>query len=213
MSFAPRLDILPAPQRRLWEELGEVPQEFVLYGDTAIALHLGHRESVDFDFFADRDLDAAALLALPMLRGAEVTQREPNTLGCVVERAGVGGGAADPVRLSFFGLPALPRLRPPHVAPGTGLRVASLLDLAATKLSVIQLRAEAKDDLDVDALLRDGRVTLAEALEAGGARYGRGFSPLSALKAPANFEDGDVPTLPEGAKARLRATVRAVRPA
>ncbi|WP_373321508.1 nucleotidyl transferase AbiEii/AbiGii toxin family protein [Rivihabitans pingtungensis] len=30
---------------------------FVLYGGTAIALRLGHRESVDFDFFSDRPLD------------------------------------------------------------------------------------------------------------------------------------------------------------
>jgi hypothetical protein len=36
--FSPRLDILPPPQRRLWDELGEVPPEFVLYGGTAIAL-------------------------------------------------------------------------------------------------------------------------------------------------------------------------------
>ena len=37
--FTPRLDILPLPQRRLWDELASVPPEFVLYGGTAIALH------------------------------------------------------------------------------------------------------------------------------------------------------------------------------
>ena len=50
-GFIPRLDILPEPQRRLWDELATVPAEFVLYGGTAIALHLGHRQSEDFDFF------------------------------------------------------------------------------------------------------------------------------------------------------------------
>ena len=40
-DFAPRLDILPPPQRRLWDELAAVPGEFVLYGGTALALHLG----------------------------------------------------------------------------------------------------------------------------------------------------------------------------
>ena len=55
--FTPRLDILPAPQRRLWDELVETPKEFALYGGTAIALQLGHRESVDFDFFGSRSLD------------------------------------------------------------------------------------------------------------------------------------------------------------
>ena len=50
-SFAPRLDVLPEPQQRLWYKLGGIPAEFALYGGTAIALHLGHRQSVDFDFF------------------------------------------------------------------------------------------------------------------------------------------------------------------
>ena len=48
-----RLDRLPAPQRAMWEsDLPGLPPHFVLYGGTAIALHLGHRESVDFDFFS-----------------------------------------------------------------------------------------------------------------------------------------------------------------
>ena len=64
--FLPRLDILPPAQRRLWDELTEVPPEFVLYGGTAIALHLGHRQSVDFDFFGIQPLDPTALtLASP----------------------------------------------------------------------------------------------------------------------------------------------------
>jgi hypothetical protein len=41
-GFQPGLGILPPPQRRLWDELAAVPGEFVLYGGTAIALHLGH---------------------------------------------------------------------------------------------------------------------------------------------------------------------------
>jgi hypothetical protein len=88
--FNPRLDVLAAPQRRLWIELAAIPPEFVLYRGTAIALHLGHRESVDFDFFSNRALDPAVLtLAIPLLAPATVTQREPNTLGCTLDRGGV----------------------------------------------------------------------------------------------------------------------------
>jgi hypothetical protein len=46
-TFEPRLDILPACQRRLWPELDAVPPEFVLYGGTGLALQLGHRDSED----------------------------------------------------------------------------------------------------------------------------------------------------------------------
>ena len=49
-TLQPRLDILPESQRRLWPELDAVPEEFVRYGGTALALQLGHRVSEDFDF-------------------------------------------------------------------------------------------------------------------------------------------------------------------
>ena len=72
-DFVPRLDILPNAQRRLWNELVAVPPEFVLYGGTAIALHLGHRRSVDFDFFVNRPFDPAKLAAeLPFMKGATI---------------------------------------------------------------------------------------------------------------------------------------------
>jgi len=47
--FKPRLEILPQAQRRLWPELNNAPDlGFSLYGGTAIALRLGHRDSIDY---------------------------------------------------------------------------------------------------------------------------------------------------------------------
>jgi hypothetical protein len=202
--FLPRLDILPPSQRRLWDEFAEVPLEFVLYGGTAIALHLGHRQSVDFDFFGDRPLDPDTVtLAIPFLAEATITQRQPNTLGCVVDRGG-------PVRLSFFGVPALPRLRPPLVAPDNGLRIASLLDLAGTKASVVQMRAEAKDYIDIDAILANGRIDLPTALASARALYGAQYNPQITLKALSYFDDGNVRTLPDETKDRLSRAASAV---
>ena len=203
-DFTPRIDILPAPQRRLWDELADVPPEFILYGGTAIALHLGHRESVDFDFFGNQPLDPAQLMpALPFLAGATVTQREPNAFSCTVDRGGV-------IKLSFFGVPALPRLLPPLIAPDIGLRVAALLDLAGTKVSVVQMRAEAKDYIDIDALLTDGRIDMPTALAAGQALYGTAFNPQNALKALSYFDDGNVRRLPKSLKDRLAKAAREV---
>ena len=102
--FAPRLEILPPAQRKLWNELSETPREFVLYRGTALALHLGHRHSVDFDFFGNRALDISKIeQEVPFLKGANIIQREKNTLSAIVDRGG-------PVKVSFFGLPNLPRL-------------------------------------------------------------------------------------------------------
>ena len=202
--FSPRLDILPPPQRRLWDELREVPPEFVLYGGTAIALHFGHRQSVDFDFFGNRPLDPTKLsLAIPFLATATVVQREPNTLSCIVDRSGQ-------VMVSFFGIPELPRLRSPLIAPDNGLQVASLLDLAGMKASVVQMRAEAKDYIDIDTLLTDGRIDLPTALASARAIYGTSFNPQISLKALSYFEDGTVRCLPQDTKDRLARAARAV---
>lgn len=55
--FTPKLDILPLAQRNLWPNLVQLPRHFVLYDGTAIAIRLGHRESIDFDFFSASVLD------------------------------------------------------------------------------------------------------------------------------------------------------------
>ena len=59
----PHLDVLPGAQRRLWPELRHTPPEFVLYGGTALALRLGHRQSIDFDFFSSRPFTPSELAA------------------------------------------------------------------------------------------------------------------------------------------------------
>lgn len=87
------------------------------------------------------------------------------------------------------------------------LYIASLLDIAVTKMAVIQKRAEIKDYLDIDALLQHG-VDLPTALAAGRVVYGRHFNPLITLKALSFF--GDLPTLSAEVKERLAAAVEAV---
>src|SRR5262245_7457956 len=146
--FKPQLHILPPAQRLLWDELHAVPADFVLYGGTAIALHLGHRESIDFDFFSPEPFSPAQLYdTVPFLAGAEITQQAKNTLTCLIDRGG-------PVKVSFFGVPQVGRVEKPHVAEGNRLKVASLVDLAGIKAAVVQQRAEAKDYVDLDALMR-----------------------------------------------------------
>jgi hypothetical protein len=202
--FLPRLDILPLPQRVVWDELIEIPVDFTLYGGTAIALHLGHRQSVYFDFFGWRKfapLDFADELAL--LKGGTVLQSEPNTLTVLIDRGG-------PVKLSFFGVPRLKKIASPHISPDNGLYIASLLDLAGTKVAVVQQRAEAKDYIDIDAILMDGKIDLPLALSAAEVIYGPVFSAQNALKALTYFEEPQLLSLTDELKQRLVTAVRAV---
>lgn len=199
----PKLDILPAAQRALWPELHATPRDFTLYGGTAIALRLGHRASADFDFFGRTEFDPDELLAtVPYLAGARVLQREENTLTCRVTRGG-------PIVVSFFGLPTIGRIERPTPVEGPGFPVASLIDLAGMKASVVQKRAQAKDYIDIDALVRAG-IALPLALAAGRAIYGTAFEPQITLKALTYFGDGDLPTLPADLQRRIADAATAV---
>ena len=191
MTFTPELQVLSPQQLELWGELGAVPSTFVLYGGTAIALRLGHRRSIDFDFFRSEPFTPDDLARkIPLLAGAERLQSAPNTLTVVVERGG-------PVQLSFFGGLVLGRVGEPDQAAESGVWVASKLDLAAMKMAVVMQRAEKKDYLDIEALIRSG-VSLENALGAAKTVYDREFNAAITLKALAFFQDGDLPELPEG---------------
>ncbi|MGH8475208.1 MAG: nucleotidyl transferase AbiEii/AbiGii toxin family protein [Methylococcales bacterium] len=203
--FSPHLDILQPPQRRLWDELAEVPQEFILYGGTAIALHLGHRKSVDFDFFGDRSFNPEVLYnTIPFLSDSIITQMAPDTLTCLVDRNNAM------VQVSFFGLPRIRRVAACIEAPDNGLKIAALIDLAGMKAAVVQKRAEAKDYLDIDTLIQQGGVDLASALAAAKGIYGKSFVPELTLKALSYFGDGDLKSLPRALRDRLTAAVRGV---
>lgn len=103
------MDVLSQPQKNLWAKLKGIPDSFVLYGGTAIALQLGHRESVDFDFFGSEKFDPDDLLnSIPALKKAQITHRAENTLSVKVDREGE-------VYLSFFGLPDIKPIIPPLV--------------------------------------------------------------------------------------------------
>lgn len=193
----PVLDTLPPPQRQLWDELHATPAHFVLYGGTALALRLAHRESEDFDFFSNESFDADRLLAeVPYLRGAHVLQRENDTLTCLADRGG-------PIRVSFFGGLKLNRINDPEPAAGPAILVASLLDIAATKVQVVQSRALAKDYLDLESLIRVSNIPLDRMLRAAIAVYGETFNPLITLKALSFYGDGDLGEIGQRVRKRL----------
>lgn len=170
------LDILPADQRALWDAtLRAGFPGWVLYGGTALALRLGHRISVDFDFFSSEPLVPLEFRERGKLDGP-VLQSDTNTLG-VLHRG---------VKLSFFGGLSLGVIRPPDLLDRCP--VASLEDLAACKLAALVNRVELKDYLDVVALLRHG-VEMSYMLACAEAVYHGEFPVAACLKSLVWFDE------------------------
>ncbi|TAM89565.1 MAG: hypothetical protein EPN41_03420 [Candidimonas sp.] len=185
---------LPLPQQQLWPTLRGVSDlGFVLYGGTAIALRLGHRESVDFDFFSDDRLDRGKLTKrLPFLANASVLQDEPDTW--VLQTSPDDDGQAAGVKVSFFCGITFGRVGEPDITEDGVMEVACLEDLMATKLKVLLQRAQAKDYRDIAVMLAAG-VDLSRALGAASRLFGTNFQPLESLRALNYFRDGDLETL------------------
>ncbi|MBI4356421.1 MAG: nucleotidyl transferase AbiEii/AbiGii toxin family protein [Gammaproteobacteria bacterium] len=187
----PILKILPPPQKILWPRLKTIPKQFVLYGGTAIALQLGHRQSIDFDFFSAAPLNKTFLLAqVPFLQQADCVLPEINTLDCYLKNS------KGSIKIQFLaGLEKRQgRVDVSLVCEDNQLQVASLRDLLATKLNTIQGRAEAKDYLDIHAIIQSG-ISLETGLACARAIFGIHFDPSTSLRALCSYREGDLPEI------------------
>jgi len=138
-------------------------RQMYLAGGTAVALQLGHRRSVDLDWFSSQPIDDPMALAQD-LRSARV----PFVTGSVARGTLHGQVLGVRVSLLEFGYPSL---RPPVVWPELNCPLASLVDLAAMKLVAIAQRGSKKDFYDILVLGRE-QFSLAEMLRAYQEKYG-----------------------------------------
>jgi len=117
-------------------------QQFVLVGGTALALQIGHRRSIDLDFFTIHDFNTPTLL--PNLEKDYTIQIEdqlPQTLIC-----SVNGIKVDFIRFQYAFLHPIVTLE--------GIRMLSVEDIAPMKLDAITGRGSKKDFYDLYFLLQ-----------------------------------------------------------
>ncbi len=186
MSFHP--EVMPETQQTMLRSLASIvaDREMYLAGGTALAIQLGHRRSVDLDWFSPSAIEPMALAA--DLRSAgipfQVTDVDKGTLH----------GKAGGVKLSFLEY-RFPDLVPPIEWPDYGVRLAALEDLACMKLSAIGGRGSKKDFIDVFTLGRE-KFTLDQMLSLYGQKYE--IADLGhTLFALAYFDDAEQDETPE----------------
>jgi len=139
-------EVLEAVQKEVLCQLGPVMARwgFYLGGGTALALYLGHRLSVDLDWFTPEPLDDPLGLARRL-----VDEGLQFTTGQVAR--GTLHGFVSGVRVSFLEY-RYPLLEPISSWSEGGCTIASLDDLVCMKLSAVAQRGSRKDFVDVYAL-------------------------------------------------------------
>jgi predicted nucleotidyltransferase component of viral defense system len=121
-----------------------VAKNFYLAGGTALALHLGHRFSVDLDWFAEK------FNYTPIFR----SQLEKlGKLGVDSESENTFNGTLNGVKVSFFKYPY--PLMAPKILYKKNVYLAGIPDIAAMKIEAIGSRGSYKDFIDIYFLLKE----------------------------------------------------------
>ncbi len=136
-------EVLSKAAIKVADKLKDVANDdFYLAGGTGLALQIGHRISIDFDFFSKSNelLESDRLKIITKLKKlGDIDVREASTGTCHF--------FFDKVALSIFHYP-YPLIKKPEFMY-KGIRVASEFDIAAMKLSAIIGRGSKKDFVDL----------------------------------------------------------------
>lgn len=142
---------ITSEQQDVLRQLGPMASDhnFYLGGGTALALQLGHRRSVDFDWFT------AEHLSDPMQLAQQLRDEGLNFATGQIARGTLHGTISD-VRVSFLEY-RYPLLQSLVRWPKYECALAGLDDLACMKLSAIAQRGAKRDFVDLYALLTTHR--------------------------------------------------------
>ncbi len=159
---------------------------FYLAGGTGLALHLGHRESIDLDFFRqDNFNEDRHLTDISALGNFSVDKKEVGTLT----------GKFESTLLSLFHY-AYPLLE--STVRWEGIEIASVIDIACMKLDAASTRGTKKDFIDLYAIIRRGSKTLPDLLKAFSNKYASvSYNLMHIKKSLVFFADAESDPMPK----------------
>jgi hypothetical protein len=139
-----KMSVMPQKQKVLFDYLAKQGwlKDFYLAGGTALALQIGHRESIDFDFFTERELKSQEILSyLQEIGDVIVILNTDHVLHCLV----------NDIQIAFFSVKF-------NLIDNTvnheSIRICSTLDIFLMKLQAIAGGGSRKDFIDLYFLLK-----------------------------------------------------------
>lgn len=141
-------------------------KEFYLVGGTGLALQIGHRLSVDFDFFSERELPSNMLQGVKRVFpdcSVAVTYQSADQLNVLI----------NDIKTTFLYYP-YPVIEP--CMRYQDVRIATVAEIAAMKAFSLGRRLSYKDYVDWYFLLKEHYVTLDAAIALAQKKYGNEFN-------------------------------------
>lgn len=141
--------------------------DFYLAGGTGLALQLGHRISVDFDFFWKENIPKELLSKIKKIfkdYKIEIIANHPEQLTITIEE----------VNISFIKYP-FPVIS--KFINYKGIKILSVLEIIAMKAYALGRRATLKDYVDLYFVIKEKIATLKDILRLAKKKYGKEFDP------------------------------------
>lgn len=161
----------------------KILEDFYLAGGTALALQLGHRKSIDLDFFSKDYPKQDVLLQSLSKYNPTIAQNSIGTLDTFI----------DDVKVSFFNY-SYSLLK--DTVTFNNVELASIIDIACMKLVAISQRGTKKDFVDLYVILQ--KYKFDEILEAFERKYdSMNYQKLHILKSLVYFEDAEADPEPD----------------
>lgn len=135
--------ILTDSQEKLLTLIKSFSPDFYLAGGTAIALHIGHRRSIDFDLFTDTEFDPMTIRK-KIIRAKAIEQT-------IVQGVGELTIVIDQVKITFFHYPY--KIQRDVLFEQT-IRLPNIATLGAMKAFALGKRAKWKDYVDLYFILQ-----------------------------------------------------------
>lgn len=140
------IECLPPEGQRLLRRFKDIAagNHLVLAGGTALALQLGHRISVDLDFFTGDDFSTESLIQEinKFKLGCQILQEGAGTLTCIVN-----GVKVSVLQYPYPFIETAGRVK--------GVPVASILDIAAMKVRAITHRGAKREFVDLYFIMQE----------------------------------------------------------
>jgi hypothetical protein len=172
-------EILNKNQVELLPLLKQFKREFYLVGGTAMALHLGHRRSIDFDLFKPGRLVLNRIITRvsSIKQPYTVTRRVEEQLNLTLKD----------VKFTFFEYPYPVGV---NCKFEDIIKLPDLLNLASMKAFALGRRSKWKDYIDLYYILKD-HYSIKQIVEVSGNIYGQLFSEKLFRAQLSYFEDID----------------------
>lgn len=172
---------IASPAKRALEEL--IPQNlltnYYLAGGTGASIQIGHRISVDLDFFSEKKVDVDAFINQLQDSKLSISNLEKNFGTVKFELAGA--------QVSFFEYP-YPLISP--LIGFEGINIAELMDIALMKIVAIANRGSKKDFIDLYMICQ--KYPIENIFDAFKIKYKKMFNSYQFIKALTYFADADL---------------------